>query len=243
MTITETPTNPALDAATIRKADAEAIAAAALAEKYAAEARKAQLEADKVADELRANRYTLADFDRAEQRRLASDYNHRVYRFSEPVAPGSAAKCMATLAEWSRIDGASKQPIEIVFNSPGGSIVDGLALFDFVQDIREDGHEVTTSCLGMAASMAGILLQAGDIRTMGRQSWLMIHEASFGAQGKIGDVEDTVDWVNMMQERILDIFASRSHMEREEIRERWERRNWWLSADDALHHGFIDAIR
>ena len=55
--------------------------------------------------------------------------------------------------------------------------------------------------------MAGILLQAGDIRIMGAESWLMIHEISFGASGKIGEIEDTVEWVKKIQERVVKIFA------------------------------------
>jgi ATP-dependent Clp endopeptidase proteolytic subunit ClpP len=169
---------------------------------------------------------------RTERSHLADDYYMRVYRFTTDVSAASAAKCMGTLALWSRL--TPECDIEIVFNSPGGSVVDGMALFDFIQDIRDKGHIVTTSCLGMAASMAGILLQAGDKRTMGRQSWLMIHEASFGAAGKIGEVEDTYEWVKRVQDRILDIFAERSNLDRAELAQNWLRKDWWLSSDEAL---------
>jgi ATP-dependent protease ClpP protease subunit len=95
----------------------------------------------------------------------------------------------------------------------------------------------------MAASMAGILLQAGHQRIMGRESWLMIHEASFSASGKTGDVEDTVEWVKAMQERILNIFATRSKMTKSALKRKWTRKNWWISSDEALKLGFVDEIR
>jgi ATP-dependent protease ClpP protease subunit len=145
------------------------------------------------------------------------------------------------LTEWDRL--YPKEPIQIVFTSGGGSVVDGMALFDFILGLRKAGHRVTTSTLGMAASMAGILLQAGDVRTMGKEAWLMIHEASFRTEGKIGEVEDTVEWIKKVQERVLDIFASRSIMPRAEIKEKWLRRDWWIDSDSALQHGFVDSIR
>ena len=63
--------------------------------------------------------------------------------------------------------------MEIVFSSPGGGIISGFELFDFMQDLRSKGHKITTGSLGYAASMAGILLQAGDVRWIGHQSWMI----------------------------------------------------------------------
>jgi ATP-dependent Clp endopeptidase proteolytic subunit ClpP len=133
--------------------------------------------------------------------------------------------------------------MEIIFSSGGGSIVDGMALYDFIQDLRAQGHRITTSTLGIAASMAGILLQAGDVRTMGREAWLMIHEAAFRTEGKIGEIEDTVDWIKKVQERVLLIFAARSQMSAEDIRAKWTRRDWWIDSDEALQLGLVDALR
>ena len=71
----------------------------------------------------------------------------------------------------------------------------------------------------------------------------MIHEASFGSSGKTSEVEDRVEWVKRVQERILDIFAARSHMTKRAIKTKWARKDWWLSSDEALKAGFVDAIR
>ena len=136
-----------------------------------------------------------------------------------------------------------KCDIEIVFSSPGGSIIDGFELFDFIQELRAKGHKVTTGSLGMAASMAGILLMAGDVRWIGHQSWMMIHRAAFGAYGKTYEIEDEVKFVRRIEERILDIFTHRSKLTKSKIKINWARKELWLSADECLNLDLVDEIR
>jgi ATP-dependent protease ClpP protease subunit len=90
--------------------------------------------------------------------------------------------------------------------------------------------------------MAGILLQAGDVRVMNAEAWLLVHEASFGAGGKLGEVEDTVEWVKKVSKRVKDIFAKRSNLSSSQIESRWRRKDWWIDADEALKLGFCDVI-
>ena len=246
---------PAVWEAETRKLDAEALAAVELAALNKANAVKALAESEKLVAETRgadiAARYNehveaVAALDRQnreydERKRRATDEYHHVYVFKESVSAASVANCEARLREWMRND--PECDIEINFNSPGGSVIDGMALWDFIQQVRARGHNVTTSTIGYAASMAGILLQAGDVRIMGAESWLMIHEISFGASGKIGEIEDTVEWVKKIQERVVKIFASRSTMTAAYIRKNWTRRDWWISSDEALKLGLIDKIR
>ena len=133
--------------------------------------------------------------------------------------------------------------MEIVFSSPGGSIIDGFELFDFIQDLRTSGHKIITGSLGMAASMAGILLQAGDHRWIGHQCWLMIHRAAFGAIGKTYEIEDEVKLVKRIEGRIVDIFTKRSKLTRLKIKRNWDRKDWWIDADECLTMGLVDEIR
>jgi ATP-dependent Clp endopeptidase proteolytic subunit ClpP len=211
---------PALAKAKVREANAAAA-------KLEAEAAMAEIE-------LEATR-------RVEQDLLASNLYHHVYVFDGTVGAQTVQHCIKTLTLWHRTSPGCD--IEIVFNSPGGSVTDGLALFDYIQTIRRQGHHVTTVALGIAASMAGILLMAGDTRAIGAESWLMIHEAAFGTSGKTGEVEDMVDWVKKVQERILDIFAARSTHTKAQIKNRWRRKDWWLSSTEALDWGFVDEVR
>ena len=166
--------------------------------------------------------------------------NH-LYRFSGSVNEGSVRKCMSKLTEWDRLD--SKCKMEIVFSSPGGSIIDGFELFDFMQELRGKGHHLTTGSLGMAASMAGILLQAGDVRWIGHQSWMMIHRAAFGAIGKTYEVEDEVKLVKRIEDRCVDIFVSRSKLSKIKIKRNWDRKDWWIDADECLALGLVDEVR
>lgn len=212
----------------------------ALARKTLAEALKAEAEAAVYA----------IDVDKKKELRaleLANDRHFHVYRFNVPVGEKSVNECIATLTSWSRLDGAV--PIEVIFNSPGGSVVDGMALYDFLQDLRAAGHHITTTASGIAASMAGILLQAGDTRRMGKEAWVLIHQASFGTSGSFGSVEDTMEWVRKVQERILDIFAARAKSSgaekpysRAQFKKNWERKDWWLSSDECLTHGVVDEV-
>lgn len=178
---------------------------------------------------------------RARMREKANDEENRLYRFAGEVSKSSVTNCMKKLTQWSRMN--PKCGIEIIFSSPGGSIIDGFELFDFIQDLRNKGHTITTGSLGMAASMAGILLQAGDIRWVGGQAWIMIHRAAFGAFGKTYEVEDEVEFVKRIEERILDIFTSRSELSKLKIKKNWDRKDWWISADEAIELGLVDEVR
>jgi ATP-dependent Clp endopeptidase proteolytic subunit ClpP len=226
--------------------------AAAAVEKDQALARKHRAEAE--LEEYKAAK-ELIDLQRKqfeEAKRLATDEHHRIYRFSDSVSDKSVEACVSQLSTWHRLDvavGSEPRPLTVVFNSPGGSVIDGMALFDFIQEIREAGHEVTTLAQGMAASMAGILLQAGDKRVMTSQSWLMIHQASYGAVGSHYKVEDTVKWVERIQERILEIFTNRAKnseavkpITKATIKRNWNRKDWWITSDEALACGLIDRI-
>jgi ATP-dependent Clp endopeptidase proteolytic subunit ClpP len=175
----------------------------------------------------------------------ASDFKEHVYRFTEQVSDKSAQSAIQTLTKWSRYD--PKCPITIVFTSPGGDVVAGMALFDFLTELREKGHYITGVTRGYAASMAGILLQACDKRIVGKQSWVLIHEISGGMMGSYGELEDRMKWVERVQDSILDVFAARaaatgSTKTRAQFEKEWERTDWWLSADDCIEWGVCDEI-
>jgi ATP-dependent Clp endopeptidase proteolytic subunit ClpP len=171
----------------------------------------------------------------------AADEENFLYRFGSEVSGGSVGSCIKKLTEWHRVN--PKCNIDIIFSSPGGSIIDGFELFDHIQHLRNEGHHVTTGTLGYAASMAGILLQAGDTRWIGQQAWMMIHRAAFGAYGKTFEIEDEVKFVRRMEERILDIFTSRSELTRNKIKRNWDRKDWWISAEEAVELKLVDEIR
>ena len=195
-----------------------------------AELRKLQVDTERAAAELEAFRRKEAD--------TAAEEGRRTYTFYARVEEESVRACMATLSSWS--SKAPGAPLTIVFNSPGGAVHDGLALFDFLRHLRAGGHHLTTIALGRAASMGAVLLQAGDRRVVGANAFLMLHEVSNGGSGKVSELEESIELSKRLQKRLLLILAERSTLSIQQISRKWTRRDWWLDAEDAVEHGFAD---
>lgn len=194
---------------------------------HCALADKAEIEAEAMGEEMHAMRN--------------SKDSARIYSFTTAVGRESSEYCMNTIGQWYREK--PEKEIEIVFNSPGGSVIDGLALFDFIKELQNAGAVINTVSLGYAASMAGVLLQAGSKRTMGRHAFLLIHEISSGAIGNINKLEDEVKFCKRIQDQLLDILAERASLSKRQISSKWKRQDWWLDATEALELGFCDEIR
>lgn len=219
--------------------------------KLKAEARKADFEADQLETVLAVAKLERDAIARLHAETNASDkYNH-VYHFTGSVDAGSVDKCVKQLNIWRR---TGAKNIEIIFSSGGGSVIDGLELYDFIQILKREGIHVTTGSLGMAASMAGILLQAGNTRWVGKEAWVLIHEIQAGMMGSMGQMEDRIEWLKRIQGRILDIFAERTKTAAEEgtagkpfsrktLETNWKRKDWWLSSDECLRGGIVDEVR
>jgi ATP-dependent Clp protease protease subunit len=160
--------------------------------------------------------------------------------FADRVDDETVQQAVLTLNTWARRwPGAG---ITLVLNSPGGSVIDGLALYDYVRSLSARGHHITTRVIGWAASMGGVLLQAGDTREMGSNSFVLIHEVTTATSGKSSSVEDNLKFTQRLQEKILRILAARSTMDAGELGERWLRRDWWLDADETVELGFADRV-
>ncbi|GMV66342.1 MAG: ATP-dependent Clp endopeptidase proteolytic subunit ClpP [Candidatus Omnitrophica bacterium] len=130
--------------------------------------------------------------------------------------------------------------INLYINSPGGSIMAGLAIYDTMQFIKP--HIVTT-CIGMAASMAAILLAAGEAgkRHALPNARVMIHQPLGGAQGQATDIEIRAREILRLRDRLNQILAGHTNQPVEKITEDTER-DYFLSAEEALEYGIIDSI-
>lgn len=167
-------------------------------------------------------------------------YNQRIFHFNDQIFGESVAFCMQRLRDLVDLD--HERPIELVFNSPGGSVIDGFELYDYLMSLRADGVWIDTTVLGMGASMAGVIAQAGKTRKIGPNSRLMIHEVGSLSYGKLSSMKDHLKMADQLYDQCLGILASRAKLTIDEIRQRAERKDWWLQADEALEHGFVDAI-
>ena len=126
----------------------------------------------------------------------------------------------------------SKKDINIYINSPGGSVTAGLAVYDTMQFLTCD---VTTYCLGMAASMAAVLLCAG---TKGKRFAL---PNSGGAQGAANDVEQQVDYMFKLKKRLIRIIAQHTSKSEEQVRTDSDR-DYYMSAEEAKAYGLVDEV-
>lgn len=173
---------------------------------------------------------------------LAAMYGQsRVYTFYDPVRELTVYKAIEEISMWARRDPI--QPIKVVFTSPGGNVLDGIALYDFLVALRKAGTKIDVTALGWAASMSAILLQAGEERIMGRNSYLLIHEVSDVVGGNMSVIEDQVEFAKRLQETLLDILSERSKLTKRQIKAKWKKKDWWLDAKEALEFGFIDTIQ
>lgn len=202
--------------------------------------RQAEMELERDEMALEKERLEHEDLLRKAKEDEASADHHRIYTFDKEVSHSSVAKAMDRIGMWSRRDPGCD--ITLLINSPGGSVFAGLAFYDQLQQLRAAGHKVITQTLGMAASMGGILLQAGDERLIGANASVLIHEVSSGMWGKTSALADELRLTERLQSQLLDILASRSKLTAAEIADRWHRKDWWLTAGEAVQYGFADRI-
>lgn len=130
--------------------------------------------------------------------------------------------------------------ITIYLNTPGGSVYDGLAIYDTMQYISND---VATVCTGMAASMGSVLLCAG---TEGKRyalphSRVMIHQPMGGIQGQASDIEITAREILKLKDELYQIISDHSGQTVEKIRQDADR-DHWMTSREALEYGMIDSI-
>ncbi|HBI80542.1 MAG TPA: ATP-dependent Clp endopeptidase proteolytic subunit ClpP [Bacteroidales bacterium] len=130
--------------------------------------------------------------------------------------------------------------IQIYINSPGGGVYAGLGIYDTMQYISSD---VATICTGIAASMAAVLLTAGEKgkRTALPHSRVMIHQPMGGAEGQASDIEIVTRELLKLRDELFEIIATHSNNPIERIRKDSDR-DYWMTAQEALEYGMIDEV-
>lgn len=130
--------------------------------------------------------------------------------------------------------------IHLYINSPGGSVTAGMAIYDTMQYIKPD---VSTICIGMAASMGAFLLNAGakGKRFALPNSTIMIHQPLGGAKGQATDIEIHAKWILQIKERLNQILSERTGQPLEKIKADTERDNF-MSAMEAKEYGLVDEV-
>ena len=131
--------------------------------------------------------------------------------------------------------------IHLYINSPGGSVSAGLSIYDTMQFVRCD---VSTMCVGQAASMGAFLLGAGASgkRIALPNSRMMLHQPSGGSRGVAADIEIQAKEILLMRQRLNEILSEHTGQTAARIAEDTDR-DYWMSADDALEYGLVDTVQ
>ena len=164
--------------------------------------------------------------------------NERVIFLGEDVNEHTANLVVAQLLHLAYED--PKKDIKLYINSPGGSVYDGLAIYDTIQYIKPD---VQTIGIGLQASMGAFLLSSG---TKGKRvalpnSRIMIHQPSSGTQGKVTDQEITLRESIYLKQRLNEILSKNTGQDISKI-EKDADRDYWVSAEEAKKYGLIDEV-
>ena len=164
--------------------------------------------------------------------------NDRIVMLCEEVNATTASLVVAQLLYLEAQD--PDKDIQFYINSPGGSVTDGMAIYDTMQYIKCD---VSTICIGMAASMGAFLLSSG---TKGKRlalpnAEIMIHQPSGGTQGQASDIKIQAEWMLRTREKLNRILAANTGKSIEQIAIDTERDNF-MPAEDAVKYGHIDKV-
>ncbi len=164
--------------------------------------------------------------------------NDRIVMLGEEVNATTASLVVAQLLYLESQD--PDKDIQFYINSPGGSVTDGMAIYDTMQYIKCD---VSTICVGMAASMGAVLLAAG---TKGKRlalpnAEIMIHQPSGGTKGQASDIKIQAEWMLRTREKLNQILADCTGQSIEKVAADTERDNF-MPAEEAVKYGIIDKV-
>ena len=162
----------------------------------------------------------------------------RIVFLGEPVTSDSANRIVAQLL-FLEADDPDKD-IFLYINSPGGSVYDGLGIFDTMQHVKPDVHTV---CVGLAASMGAFLLCSGakGKRSSLLHSRIMIHQPLGGARGQASDIRIQADEILFIKDKLNKELSDRTGQPIERIREDTDR-DFYMSPSEAVEYGIIDNV-
>jgi len=214
------------------------------AERKALGLRQSRAEADKAETEAARERLYYKSQKAERRRKRNSDHErHGIFNFADVVNDVTCYVFADKLESWARANPG--KPLTIYLSTPGGQVLSGFGLYDTIRSLSKRGHHVTTVVRGYAASFGAVLLQAGDVRIVGPESRVMIHEVSAGAFGKLHEIKDQAKFIRDLNLRIFEVIAERAGVEGQTGAElyKWaQAKDRWLTASGCIDKGFADEI-
>ena len=170
-----------------------------------------------------------------------------IFYLDSEIGEGMPSMFSMSLLRYHNSTLSKDMPILVVLNSPGGQANQGFAIYDALRMIARDGRRINILCMGNVASMATFVLQAGTRRFSLPHTQFLIHEVSqftFGEE-KVSDGEERVGENRRINTIVMEGIAKRIGMDPLELVKLSKKKDYWLSANDALklgEHGLIDEI-
>jgi ATP-dependent Clp endopeptidase proteolytic subunit ClpP len=174
-------------------------------------------------------------YDEIERQQL----NRREIRLTGPVDSDMAHVLQVKLAY---LVAQNRKPITIYLNTGGGGVVDGLAVYDAILQARKEGVKITVQASGACMSMGTVIMQAATTRESTAHAAFLLHELSMIKAGSLGALRDAQEEAERLQKLLNDILMTRSGLTAKELQRLTERKDLYLSAEDAKKYGIIDRI-
>ena len=167
-------------------------------------------------------------------------YSSREIFLTGEVSPETSVELMKELMVLEKLD--STKEVTLYINSPGGDVISGMAVYDYIQMMKAP---VKTVCIGTAASMGAMLFLAGDKREMLSHTRLMIHDPAYGGGNMAGkkphELQQYVEKLKQTQDIIVDIIAKKTGRTRDEIRDK-TKDDSYFNAEEAIEYGLATGI-
>lgn len=168
----------------------------------------------------------------------------REYRFTSQVDSNTVDLAIDTLSRWHRIDSADGDfttPYKFIICSPGGNVIPGMSLHSHLSALA-NVRPVITVASGMCASMGTVIHQAGSLRVIEPGCSYLIHDVSGESFGSLGNMQDTMDWLNKLNSMLHQALAAKAKISFAEVAELGKRRDGWFVPEEIIAYGLADII-
>jgi len=150
--------------------------------------------------------------------------------------------CNSTARKLLYLESLGKKKIRMIMNSVGGEVYHGLLIYDTLEALKKKGIEVIVEARGVCASMGVVVLMGASKRVASKYTRFLLHEVSSWTYGKASEIQEESEELNRVNRMLDEIVANRSKITLKTLQKKTRKKEWWLSAEEALKLGLIDEI-
>lgn len=132
--------------------------------------------------------------------------------------------------------------VHVILNSIGGEVYHGLLIFNTLEDLKKKKMKIVVEARGLCASMGVWVLMGGSERTASKYTRFLLHETSSFTYGKVSEMKEGVQELERLNAMLDEIVTSRTTITSVKLQQKTKKREWWLSAEEALRYGLIEKI-